>query len=142
MISFFVNLEGFLHSSDHRIVGFGKNLWRPSSPTPLLKQVPHSRSRRKASRWVLNVSRGGDSTISLGSLFQCSVTLTVMNFFVIVWNFVCSSSFLRAVAVAVYSCISSCYLCLFSACMYLNCENSEKNLEHLTSVPFCITLLI
>ena len=47
-----------------------------SAPTPA-KLVPHSRSHRKASRWVLNVPREGDPTIPLGSLFQCSVTLTV-----------------------------------------------------------------
>ena len=41
---------------------------------PLLKQVPYSRSLKKASRWVLNISREGDSIASLGSLFQGSVT--------------------------------------------------------------------
>ena len=35
--------------------------------------------------------REGDSTASLGSLFQCSVTLTVKKFFpMFVWNFLCS----------------------------------------------------
>ena len=44
------------------------------------------------SRWVLNISREGDSTISLGSLFQCSVTLTVKNFFLMfIQNFLCSN---------------------------------------------------
>ena len=41
----------------------------------LLKEVLYSRLYRKASRRVLNISREGDSTGSLGSLFQCSVTL-------------------------------------------------------------------
>ena len=45
---------------------------------PLLKQVPYCRSHsRQASGQVLNISGEGDSTISLGSLFQCSVILTV-----------------------------------------------------------------
>lgn len=44
---------------------------------PLLKQVPYSRSHRKASRRVLNISREGGSTTSLGSLFQHSITLKV-----------------------------------------------------------------
>ena len=34
-----------------------------------------SRSHRKTSRQILNISREGDSTTSLGSLSQCSVTL-------------------------------------------------------------------
>ena len=33
------------------------------------------------SRRVLNISREGDSTTSLGSLFQCSVTLRGKKFF-------------------------------------------------------------
>jgi len=35
----------------------------------LLKQVLYSGSGREASRWVLNISREGDSTASLSSLF-------------------------------------------------------------------------
>jgi len=38
----------------------------------------------------LNISREGDSTTSLGSLFQCSVTLRVKKFFLMFrWNFLC-----------------------------------------------------
>jgi len=48
---------------------------------PLLKQLPYSRLCRKSSRQVLINSREGNSTASLGSLFQCSVTLTVKKFF-------------------------------------------------------------
>ena len=52
------------------------------------------------SRWVLNISREGESTASLGSLSQCSVTLTVKKFLsMLVWNFLCSS------------------LCLFNCCL-------------------------
>jgi len=64
---------------------------------PLLKQVPYSRLHRKVSRGVLNISRG-DSTTSLGSLFQCSVT--VKFFLVLVWNFPCSRHNFLALTVA------------------------------------------
>lgn len=42
----------------------------------LLMHVPQSRLHRKSLRWVLNTSRG-DSTNSLGSLLQYSVTFKV-----------------------------------------------------------------
>jgi len=41
----------------------------------------YSRLHRTASRQVLSISREGDSTTSLGSLFQCSVTLRGKKFF-------------------------------------------------------------
>jgi len=44
-------------------------------------RVTQSRLHRTSSRWVLSISRGGDSTTSLGSLFQCSVTLRGKKFF-------------------------------------------------------------
>ena len=46
----------------------------------------YSRSHMSAYRWVLNISRG-DSTTSLGNLFQCSVTLAVEYFLIFRWNF-------------------------------------------------------
>ena len=48
----------------------------------MLKQVPYNRWHR--SRQVLNTTREGVSTTSLGSLFQCSVTLAVKQFFHII----------------------------------------------------------
>lgn len=60
-----------------------KGLERPLSLKPLLRQVPYSSSHRKASRWVLNISRDRNSTIFLSSLFQCSVTLTGKKFFLV-----------------------------------------------------------
>jgi len=50
-------------SQNHRIVGVGRDLCGSSSPTPLT----YSRLHRILSRWVLNISREGDSTTSLGS---------------------------------------------------------------------------
>lgn len=47
------------------------------SPVPLLKLVHYSRWHRKASGWVLKISRKSNSTTSLGSQFQGSGTLTV-----------------------------------------------------------------
>jgi len=41
-----------------------KDLWGSPAPAPLLKQVPCSRSHSKAFRWVLNICREGDSTVS------------------------------------------------------------------------------
>ena len=63
-------------SQNYRIVGAGRDLQRSSSPTPLPKQAPQTRLHRQ----VLNISREGESTTSLGSLFLCSVTLTVKKF--------------------------------------------------------------
>ena len=44
-------------------------------------RVTYSRLHRTLSRRVLNISREGDSTTSLGSLFQCSITLRGKKFF-------------------------------------------------------------
>ena len=55
-------------------------------------RVIYSRLHRNFSRRVLNISREGDSTTSLGSLPQCSVTLRGKKFFLMFrWNFLCFS---------------------------------------------------
>lgn len=78
----------------------GKSLWfsvaseARSFPILLLKQFPYSRLYRKASRRVLSISREDDSTTSLGSWIQCSVTLTV--------DFLCSDG---------TPCVSACAYC-------------------------------
>ena len=51
------------------MVGFGRDLWGSPSPTPCPSRVTHSRLHSTASRRGLNISREGDSTASLGSLF-------------------------------------------------------------------------
>lgn len=62
-----------------------KDLWGLWSSTSLLKQVPYSRNMsgkfRNASSCILSISGEGDSKSSLGSIFQCSVILTVNNLF-------------------------------------------------------------
>jgi len=62
-----------LITQNHRMVGVGRDLWGSPSPTPCPSRVAYSRLQRTLSRRVLNISREGDSTASLGSLFQCSV---------------------------------------------------------------------
>lgn len=67
----------------HRIKGIGGDLWRSSCLTPVLKLVPWSGLHRKACREGLEV---------VDSLLQCSVALTVKNFFLMfVWNVLGSS---------------------------------------------------
>ena len=57
---------------------------------PCQSRITYSRLHRTLSRRVLNISREGDSTTSLGSLFQCSFTLRVKKFFfMFTWNFLC-----------------------------------------------------
>ena len=56
--------------------------------TSCQSRVTYSRLHRTLSRRVLNISREEDSTTSLGSLFQGSVTLRVKKFFLMFrWNF-------------------------------------------------------
>lgn len=62
-----------------RVSGIGRDLDRSSHPI-CQSGITLIRSRRNASGWVLNVSRAGDPTASLGILSQSPVTLTVRNF--------------------------------------------------------------
>jgi len=50
------------------MLGFGRDLCGSPSPTPCRSRVTQSRLHSTASRRVLNLSREGDSTTSLGSL--------------------------------------------------------------------------
>jgi len=71
------------------MVGVGRDLYGSSSPALPQKQGHYSRLHRTFSRQGLNISRG-ESTASLGSLFQRSVTLSVKKFFFMFrWNFLC-----------------------------------------------------
>ena len=59
---------------------------------PCRSRVTYSRLHRTSSRRVLNISREGDSTTSLGSLGQGSVTLRGKKFFLMFrQNFLCLS---------------------------------------------------
>ena len=80
---------------NHIIVGLGRDLQRSWSPTPLPKQAPYSRLHRLASRKVFTISREGEFRTSMGSLFQCSITLTEKKFLhILVRSFLCSSLWL------------------------------------------------
>lgn len=60
-------------------------VWK--GPTPA-KAVSYSRLHWKALRQLLNIPREGDTTTSLGNLFQCSTTLKVKKLFLMFrWNF-------------------------------------------------------
>jgi len=59
----------------HRMFGVGRDLCGSPSPTPCRSRVTHRRLHRTASRRVLNISREGDSTAPLGSLFLLVVVL-------------------------------------------------------------------
>ena len=69
------------HPQNQRMVGVGRALCGSPSPTPCRSRVTQSRLHSTASRRSLNVSREGDSTASLGSLSQGSVTLRGKKFF-------------------------------------------------------------
>ena len=75
------------------MLGVGRDLWGSSLVQPPWRnRVTQSRLHRTSSSWVLNISRERDSTTSLGSLFQCSVSLKVKKFFLMYrWNFSCFS---------------------------------------------------
>ena len=75
MISYPQRCHRITESHNHRIVGVGRDLCGSSSPTLLLKQGHLQQAAQDlVSRRVLNISREGDSTTSLGSLGQGSVT--------------------------------------------------------------------
>ena len=69
------------------MAGVGRDLCGSSGPTPCQSRVTYSRLHRTLSRYVLNVFREVDSTTSLGNLSECSVTLRVKRFFLILHRF-------------------------------------------------------
>jgi len=74
------------------MVRVGRALCGSPSPTPCPSRVTQRRLHRTASRRGLNIPREGDSTTSLGSLDQGSVTLRGKKFFLIFsWSFLCFS---------------------------------------------------
>jgi len=72
-----LEIHGQKTPQNHRIIGAVRNSQRSPSPTTA-KAVSHITLHRKLSRQVLDISREGDSTASLGSLLQCSVNLTCL----------------------------------------------------------------
>jgi len=72
---------GITELQSHRMVGVRRDSGDHLVQPPCRSRVTYSRLHRTVSRWVLSISREGDSTTSLGSLFQCSVTLRGKKFF-------------------------------------------------------------
>ena len=74
------------------MAGVGRDLCGSPSPTACPSRVTQSRLHRTLCRRGWNISREGDSTASLGSLFQGSVTLRGKKFFLgFRRNFLCLS---------------------------------------------------
>jgi len=71
---------------NHRMVWFERDFQRPSSSNPpaMSRHTFHwTRLLRAPSNLALNSSREGTATASLGSLFQCLITLIVKKLFLI-----------------------------------------------------------
>ena len=77
---------------NHRRFGVESDLCGSPTPTPCPSRVTQSRLHSTAARRGWNISREGDSTASLGSLGQGSVTLRGKKFFLgFSWSFLCFS---------------------------------------------------
>lgn len=64
------------------MIEVGRHLWNLSHPAPPAQsRVSHSKLLRAMLNWILNTSEDGDSTVSLGTLLQCSATPTGKSFF-------------------------------------------------------------
>jgi len=86
----YLSLHRITESQNHRMLRVGGDLCRSSGPTPLPKQGHLQQAAQDLVRWVLNISREGESTTSLGSLFQGSVTVREKLFFLMFrQNFLC-----------------------------------------------------
>jgi len=77
---------GYIHKPLRRRITESQNCRGWKGPPEIIesnsfaKQAPYSRLHRKVSRRVLDMFREGECTASGGSLFQCSVTLTMKKF--------------------------------------------------------------
>jgi len=79
-------------SQNYRTAGVGRELWRPSSPTPLLKQGHLQQAAQDPVQAGLEYLQRRRLQTSLGSLFQGSVTLRGKKFFLMFRrNFLCFS---------------------------------------------------
>jgi len=83
---------GVTESQSPSMAGVGRALCGSPSATPCPSRVTQSRGHSTAARGGWNISREGDSTASLGSLGQGSVTLRGKKFFLgFSWSFLCLS---------------------------------------------------
>lgn len=77
------------NSISHRMAKVGRNLWKPSGPTPCSSRDTQGRLPRTMSQWHLKISKEEDSIASLCS--QCTISCTVKCFLVFRWILSCSS---------------------------------------------------
>ena len=75
-------LTGLNESQNHRLEKTSKIIKSNHHPNTTMPTKPKV-SRSASSASFLNTSRDGDSTTSLGSLFQCLATVSVKKFFLI-----------------------------------------------------------
>lgn len=68
----------FTKSQHHRPAEVGRDLWKPSDLTPMLKQG-HLQTVAQNLIWTAFYCLQGWTPASLGNLWQCLVTLTVTN---------------------------------------------------------------
>lgn len=66
-----------VESQNQKVAEIGRDLWRPSGPTTMLKQCRLDWLPRSMSRWLLNISKEEDSTTSVGNLWKRLVTPSV-----------------------------------------------------------------
>lgn len=76
-------------SQNRRIVEVGRNPHLVQSPCS--RKATQNQFPRTMSKWILNISKGEDSTTSLGNLLQCSITVTVKKCFLMFEGLLCFS---------------------------------------------------
>lgn len=62
-------------SQNHVAVEFGRHSWNSSSPTACSKQNHLGQAAHGSVLWVLNNSKDGESTASLGDIFNTKLTV-------------------------------------------------------------------
>jgi len=79
------SLQTGARSQNHRTIGIGRDFWRSSSPTSCYSSsLQHI--AQEGVHTVLNISRGGLFTVSLGSALQGSVTLSAPPIFFLFYS--------------------------------------------------------
>lgn len=125
-----------------KLEGTSGGIW--SKPPCSCRATYHGWVPRAMSRWLLSISKAGDSTVPLGNLFQCPVTLTVKKCYLMFWQ-----SLLFFI-----SCLFSCHwvlmetaslwpLCLLSSGIYTHWWDPPQpsflqTKQSQLSQPFCV----
>lgn len=77
-------LPGRYKISIHIMTEIKRDFWKYLVQLPVQEESPKSRLLRTTNRWLLGISKNGYSIVSLGNLFQRSLTLTVKKCFFMV----------------------------------------------------------